>query len=134
MLLTKECDYGIRIVRALASGEKRTIREVYESEHIPGQYTYRIIKKLERAGILQSVRGRYGGYLLRKPLSAFTLYDVIVAVDDNLYIKDCLRKGGSCPFKNVKHPCTIHMEFKRLQKLLVGEMRKKTMKDVLQIT
>ena len=52
MLFTKECDYAIRIMRALSSGELISVSRVCEMEHLPSAMTYqkagkvRIFKKL----------------------------------------------------------------------------------------
>ena len=131
MLLTRECDYGVRIIRALADGGKKTMEEICAAECIPGQYAYKILKKLQRAAFLRIIRGRDGGYQLLKPLQAFTLYDVITAVDENLFLFECLRDDSTCPFKTHERPCAIHKEFERTQKRLIDELRLKTMNEVL---
>jgi len=131
MLLTKESDYGIRTIRALAADEKKTVRVICETEHIPNQYAYKILKKLEHAGFVHSVRGRDGGYCLSKPLNTYTLYDVVVALDENFAIFECLREDSECVFKDPEHTCTVHLEFIRLQQMLVDEMRKLTMDKLL---
>ena len=131
MLLTRECDYGIRIIRALSGGEKRTMKDICDLEHIPGQYAYRIIKKLERTAFLRVIHGRGGGYQLEKSLDSFTLYDVIIAIDENLFVFECLRNDKFCPFKTAKQPCAVHEEFKRIQNRLIDEMRQKPMSVVL---
>ena len=131
MFLTKECDYGIRVIRALANYQKKTVEEISDAEHIPHQYAYKILKKLERVGFVQSLRGRDGGYQLAKPLYTFTLYDVVSAVDENLFLFECLRGSKLCPLNNLEKPCAVHLEFERIQELLVSEMRSKTMDEVL---
>jgi len=131
MLLTKESDYGIRTIRALASNEKKTVLEICEAEHIPNQYAYKILKKLEHAGFVHSVRGRNGGYCLSKPLCTYTLHDVVVALDENFAVFECLREKSLCDFKKAEHKCTVHLEFIRLQQMLVDEMRKITMDKLL---
>ena len=131
MLLTKESDYGIRTIRALAADEKKTVREICDSENIPNQYAYKILKKLEHAGFVQSVRGRDGGYCLSKPLHTYSLYDIVAALDKNFAIFECLREDSLCDFKDSEHPCTVHLEFIRLQQMLVDEMRRKTMDKLL---
>ena len=131
MLLTKESDYGIRTIRALATNEKKTVREICEAEHIPNQYAYKILKKLEHAGFVHSVRGRDGGYCLSKPLFSYTLFDVVAALDENFAVFECLREDSSCLFKNSEPTCTVHLEFIRLQMMLVDEMRKITMDKLL---
>jgi len=133
MLLTKECDYGVRIIRALADGKKKTVATICEIERIPIPYAYKILKKLEYAGLLQARRGREGGYHLAKSLDVITLYDIVTAVDENLLIFECLSNHKHCPLHQPNKPCNVHLEFDRLQALLVAEMQAKTMCEVLQM-
>ena len=131
MLLTKECDYGIRIIRALKDKEKRTVQAVCELERIPHKYAYKILKKLQRAGLVQNKRGPDGGYFLIKSLNSFTMYDVVTAIDERLFLSECLRDDIQCPLNNENTPCTIHHELIRLQNLLISEMKVKPMKELL---
>jgi len=131
MFLTKECDYGIRVIRALAGEEKKTVETISALEHIPDQYAYKILKKLEHAGFVRSIRGRDGGYQLAKPLNAITLYDVASAISEKLFLFECLREGNSCSRNPPDHPCTVHVEFKRIQELLIHEMRRKTIEGLV---
>ena len=133
MFLTKECDYGLRIIRALADGEKSTAEEICEAENIPGQFAYKILKKLERADYLRSSRGRDGGYWLIKPISDITIFDVVSAIDKNLYINECLRGNKRCTCNPVKKPCGVHSELKRIQEVLVEELNQKTISEVVTI-
>ena len=131
MLLTKECDYGLRIIRSLKDKEKKTVKTICELEHIPHKYAYKILKKLQKAGLVQNRRGPKGGYLLIKPLNSFTLYDVINAVDERLFLFECLRDKNLCPCNREDMPCLVHMELVRLQDLLISEMKVKSMEEVL---
>jgi len=133
MFLTKECDYSLRIIRALIGGRKKTVEEICDIEYIPHQYAYKILKKLQHAGFVQSIRGRDGGYRLDKPLDTFTIFDVVSAIDSNLFVFECLREGKECPRNLSERLCAVHLEFERIQKLLVGEMRMKTMSEVLRL-
>ncbi|MCL2409885.1 MAG: Rrf2 family transcriptional regulator [Oscillospiraceae bacterium] len=131
MLLTKECDYGMRIIRRLADGERKTVMSICNTEEIPVPYAYKITKKLEHAGLLQSLRGQNGGYQLAKSLDMITLYDIATAVDENCLVFACLAEGTLCPFHHADQPCAVHLEFKRIQDLLVSEMQAKTIGEVL---
>ena len=133
MLLKKECDYGLRAIRALVGGEIKTVKYICELEHIPHDYGYKILKKLQKAGLVQNKRGPAGGYFLIKPLDSFTLYDVVSAVDSKLFLLDCLRTGVYCTRNTQKAPCKIHQELARIQNLMVSELESKTMDKVLQI-
>ena len=131
MFLTKEGDYGLRIIRSLADGEMKTVEVICSSECIPGQFAYKILKKLSNAGIVQSIRGRNGGYRLAKDLHTFTLYDVIAAVEDNLLLFECLREDSDCPRNSDEDPCAVHEEYKRIQKLIEDETMGKTMDKII---
>ena len=49
MLITRETDYALRILRALAPGSCLTVGEIAEKESLPHKFTYKIMKKLEKA-------------------------------------------------------------------------------------
>ena len=135
MFLTKECDYGIRVIRALADGAKKTVESIAKDELIPQKYAYKIVKKLERIGLVQSIRGRSGGYLLTKSLEDVTLLDIIMAVDSGRYIKECLQTDNDCIFKDhPQRPCGIHLELVRLQSVVITELSSKPMTEVLRIS
>ena len=134
MLLTKECDYGVRIIRALADGTKKTVETMAAEEQIPQKYAYKIVSKLVQAGFITSTRGRTGGYVISKPLSEFTLIDIITAVDAHRYVNDCLRPGSACVFRDdPDNSCKVHVELEQIQELVVAALRAKTMDEVLQI-
>jgi Rrf2 family protein len=129
MFLTKECDYGIRIIRALADGQKKTAEEVCAIENIPGQFAYKILKKMERGGFLQSCRGRDGGYWLVKSLDEITIHDVITTIDDNLYLNECLRDDRPCSRNPKSSPCGVRVELERIQEKLVNELQQTSIRE-----
>jgi len=118
-------------MRTLADEEKRTVQTICDIEHIPHKYAYKILKKLQKAGLVQNKRGPDGGYFLQKPINTFTMYDVINAVDERLFLFECLISGAQCPRNTGDAPCTIHNELARLQVLLVNEMKAKTIEEIL---
>jgi len=133
MYLTRECDYGIRVIRALATGKKKTVQEICDAELIPKPFGYKILKKLEYAGFLRSIRGCDGGYQLIKPLNTFTISDIVFAVDEELFITDCLKDDNDCNFKKARETCPIHIEFERIQKALVGELSRYTIAELISL-
>jgi len=131
MLLTKECDYGIRIIRALHDGEKRTVKTICDVEHVPYKYAYKILKKLQKAGLVKNKLGPSGGYFLDKPLNSFSLYDVVCAVDDRLFLFDCLKHGAACSRNTDEEPCNVHIELERIQKKLVEVLKSKSIDQII---
>jgi len=134
MFLTKECDYGVRIIRALSDGGKKTVDKISVAEQIPQKYAYKIVNKMVQSGLVNSTRGRVGGYHLNKALDSITLLDIIKAVDANRYVNECLHPDASCHFKGKsEQPCKVHAELERIQMMIVSELNAKTMDEVLQV-
>lgn len=127
MFITRECDYAIRIVRALANTEKKSVNVICEEEHVPVYFAYKILKKLERAKLVSSIRGAVGGYQLAKDLKKVTLYDVISSVDAELILNACLKDGFQCPKNPNETCCKVHVELDRIQDNLVNMLHEKTM-------
>jgi len=130
MFFTRECDYGFRIMRSLCDGEMRTVKSISEMENIPYQYTFKILKRLRDAGFLQTIRGRDGGYVLNTSLDDITIYDVAAALNENLFINNCLKKSSHCSAKK-REVCGYHQEIKRQQFILEKEMRSKKLSELV---
>jgi len=131
MFLTKECDYAIRIIRELGNGKITSVKYICENEHVPQQFAYKILKKLEKAGFVSSHRGNTGGYQLVADPNEFTLLDVVCSIDDQLVINKCLIDGYFCPNNEKKDCCKVHHELKRVQADLVANLQAKTVAEIL---
>ena len=95
MLFTREVDYAIRTLRSLKSGEKYSVGMICDNEDIPEAFTYKILKKLQRADVISITRGMYGGYQLNKDLSTVSLFDIVVAIDPEFIITSCMKDEDS---------------------------------------
>ena len=131
MFLTKECDYAIRVVRELADSEIKSVGAICEREKIPHPFAYKILKKLERAGIVDSRRGAAGGYRLTRATGNITLFDIINAVDERLVLNDCLQKGYVCIRNPGGNSCGVHCELIRVQNILMETLKEKTMDELI---
>lgn len=132
MFLTRECDYAVRIVRALSDYEKRPVKDISEMEYIPFQFAYKVLKKLEKSKLVSSYRGVYGGYQLTKKLEDITLLDILVSVDEELVINECLIDGFKCPNDTHSSHCSVHIELIRIQALIESTLQEKSMAQILE--
>jgi Rrf2 family protein len=131
MLITKECDYAVRIIRELANGGRRTVDDIARNEKMSAQFAYKILKKLEKGGLVRAFRGKTGGYELAKGADAFSLYDIFSATEGRLILTACLQSGFDCPMNRGDSPCGVHTEFVRLQKIFIDILKEKTFSEVL---
>lgn len=130
MLFTRESDYAIRIVRALKDEEKLTIKTICEREKLPEAFAYKIIKKLSKSGIVEIKRGANGGYVLNKNLKDLTLYDVVVSVEPDFAVMECI--NTFCSRNGAKGMCKVHKELVYIQKQVENLLKRKTLEEILE--
>lgn len=133
MLLTRETDYALRILRALASGERITAQELSENEQIPHQFAYKILKKLQNAGFVGITRGTDGGCSLKAALSDITLYQLICAMERDTAIGPCMRAGYACQWRKAHGNAICHANSRLLgiQRTLDNELQSHTLQEIL---
>lgn len=129
MLINRKTDYAIRVVRALSDMNIHSASDVEKEEAVPISFAYKILKKLAKAGIIEIIRGPSGGYRLAKKCDNLNLYDIISAVDDDFVINECIREGYVCTSEDKL--CTVHNEFMRVQQVIINELRRKSLAEIL---
>ena len=129
MLVTRRSDYATRIIRVLKDGNIHNVSEMCDLEEIPKAFAYKILRELEAAGLVKSERGNRGGYILNRSLEDITLYDIISITEDDVAILHCMKE--ECDRNPADMPCKVHKEFARIQTVLMNEMRKKSMAEIL---
>src|SRR5437016_10167392 len=88
MKITAQEEYGLRCLLRLAraaDGQSLTIPEIAAVEGLSGAYVAKILAVLRQAGLIESVRGRAGGYRLAKAPAEIGLGTVIMSIGDPLY-------------------------------------------------
>ncbi|MDO4545035.1 MAG: Rrf2 family transcriptional regulator [Bacillota bacterium] len=129
MLITRRSDYAMRICRVLQDGKVHNVREICDKEEIPRAFAYKILRELEMADLVKSERGNQGGYYLNKPLEDLTIYDVVSVTEGDLAILHCMKED--CERNPDDMPCKVHKEIERIQGLLVKEMKRKTIAEIM---
>ena len=85
MNISSRCEYACRAVVELArSGNQEepiTAQAIAEKRGIPEKYLVHILLQLKRAGLVRSIRGAQGGYLLGRSPDDITVLDIVEAID-----------------------------------------------------
>ena len=134
MKLRKLTDYAIRCIRAVAVSNTDTVisGKIAEMECIPKAYVLTVLAYLRDAGIMESSQNRHfdkgGGYRLIKDPNDITLYDVIKITEGEIKINSCLYDDDCCVNKTT---CKVHKEFDRINDILIKELSKKSLSQIL---
>lgn len=131
MLITRETDYALRVLRALAGGEQLTAGEIAESELVPKQFAYKIIKKLSKAGMVSITRGADGGCRLAADLSRVTLSDLMNAMDEDKSVTACMEAGYDCAWRERHGGCAVHCGLTKVQRALDRELKAHTLRSLI---
>ena len=102
MVITRETDYALRILRALLDGELHAVGEIAQAELLPQAFAYKILKKLEKAGLLEIRRGTAGGCRLTADLDQTSLYDLMLAMGERSDL--CRLHGAGLPVPLAQQP------------------------------
>lgn len=90
--LSKLADYAVVVLQALRSGEDTVYNasRLSAATKLPEPTVSKILKKLKKAGILQSIQGPKGGYFISEGAGVITVLSVIEAIDGPVYVVDCI--------------------------------------------
>ena len=83
MKITAQEEYGLRCLLQLArtpQGQVVTVKEIAAKEGLSSAYVEKLLRILGRAGLVHSMRGLKGGYVLNRPASAIALGEVVRAL------------------------------------------------------
>lgn len=132
MLITRECDYAVRVLRAMAGEKRVSVNEICEKELITVPFAYKILKKLQKSGFVRGYRGVHGGYSLNCDLDKVTLYDVYTTIDPELFIIDCLEPGYECAINGADgQTCSVHRELREIQEELCRMLKRKSIEKLI---
>ncbi|MFO7304895.1 MAG: SUF system Fe-S cluster assembly regulator [Gammaproteobacteria bacterium] len=96
--LSKLTDYGTVILACLAAQPDRlwTAAEVAERTRVAQPTVSKLLKMLQRSGLVSSTRGSHGGYQLARPAEQITAAEILEALEGPFAITECSSERGAC--------------------------------------
>lgn len=99
MKIPLKVEYACRVMAQLARCHGRSewphIEQLAAAEAIPANYLVQILNDLRTNGLVNSRRGKQGGYQLARPPEDITLADIIRAIDGDLLTSSTNPEGAS---------------------------------------
>lgn len=100
MRLTKQTNYAVRMLMYCAANEGRLSRipEIAKAYGVSELFLFKILQPLNKAGLVETVRGRNGGVKLGRAADKITLFDVVRVTEDSFAMAECFEDGAvECP-------------------------------------
>lgn len=132
--LTKKADYGLIALRHLALGETgatASAKEMADAYGLPLPLLSKILQKLARGGMLQSVAGTNGGYRLTRDPARISAMEVIRAIDGPVVLTSCFTEhSGEHKNCNTSAMCTVREPLRRVHEAMLGLLEKFTIAEL----
>jgi len=132
MMLTTKGRYAVMALLDIASEDpKKAVKlsTISDRQGIALNYLEQIFLKLKRAGIVNSVRGPGGGYLLTADTASISIDQIIDAVEESIDMTRCAGRGKGCMPKNLK--CKAHDLWEGLSNKIRGYFQDISLKNVI---
>jgi len=133
MRITTKGRYGLRAVMCLAMASHTrpvSIRSISQEENVSSEFLEQIFFKLKKAGLIRSIRGPGGGFVLNRKPSEISVHDILMAVGETPGLTPCtLRRTTLCD--RVDH-CAAHDVWTGLQKTMEDYLSSITMNDIME--
>lgn len=104
MLISTKGRYALRLMIDLAEHQADgliPLREISERQNISVKYLESIINPLVKAGLVEGVRGKKGGYRLAKNPEDCTILEILIPTEECLAPVSCLESNAPvCPLAN----------------------------------
>jgi FeS assembly SUF system regulator len=111
--ISKLTDYATVILAALAEDPERVQTATALAEHtrVAPPTVSKLLKQLQRAGLVTSTRGLHGGYQLSRPASQISAAAILDALEGPLALTDCSVGHGQCC---IEETCRVGRSWQRL--------------------
>jgi Rrf2 family protein len=140
MKLSKRGEYALRslinlgIAAEVGRGLVR-VSELADHEQLPVKFLEQIMQALKEAGLVESERGKFGGYRLAKPAAKITIGSVVRLLDGPLAPIGCVSQTAyeKCTCPDEAH-CGLRMLMLDVRNAIAGILDRYTLADVVGIT
>lgn len=134
MILSQKSEYAVRAALELAkkqgSGPVKAAK-IASAQSVPVRFLENILGQLRQAGIVESVRGKEGGYLLGPSARDLTVGEVIRGIQGPMSAIDCAEAepGRDCA---LRPGCVLRPMWERAQKAMTDVYDATTFEDLVE--
>ena len=130
MRLTTKGRFAVTAMLDLAmNADKGAVKlnAISERQNISLSYLEQLFSKLRRAGLVESIRGPGGGYILGSPCGNINIAQIIAAAEDSLDATQCSSKANC----HNGAPCLTHDLWENLNKTINDYLGSVTLQHIL---
>jgi Rrf2 family iron-sulfur cluster assembly transcriptional regulator len=133
MRLTTKGRYGVRAVLNLATHDQQrpiSISQIAREEDLSPEFLEQIFFKLKKAGVIRSIRGPKGGFVLKWKPADVTIKSILDAVGESINPTPCTN-GSSEPCPREKE-CAMVPVWNGFHELIAEHLDSISIKDIIE--
>lgn len=128
--LSTKGQYGVRAMYEIARGYPETpvtIKEISERQDVSVAYLEQILNKLRKAGLIRSIKGPGGGYVLNKSPEKVSIASILNELEGPVALTSCLDPKEGCIRVD---SCVTHLLWKALGEQVEAFLKTITLKNL----
>ena len=132
MNITSKGRYALRVMIDLAQHAEEgvvSLKTIADRQGISMKYLESIVGELKKAELVDSTRGKEGGYVLNRRPNQYSIGEILRCIEDNLAPVACI-KAGSIQCDHAGECMTVPM-WKELDELTNNYLDGVTLEDLL---
>lgn len=127
--MSKLADYATVIVTEMARDPDtvQSANSLATATGVARPTVSKVLKALARGGVVESLRGVNGGYILPRPPGHITLAEVIAAIDGPIGVTECSALPGLCLREAV---CAVRANWQKVNRIIYETLQQVTLADM----
>ena len=97
-----------------------SIKDISKREDISEKYLEQVISSLVKARLLRSIRGSNGGYVLNRPISSYSAFDILSATE-----------GELSPILNIDVSASTYPFWKKYEEVVEGFLKSISLENII---
>lgn len=129
-MFSRGCEYALQSMLYLASKPENTPtlqRDISNALNIPPHFLGKVLQMLARSRLVVSQKGTAGGFILAKSPENITPYEIIQAIDGDVFLDDCVLGFPQC---GDEYPCPVHTRWKNLKQGIIQMLKNKNIEQL----
>lgn len=111
VLFSRKCEYALQGILYLAEMQDQgniSAEQISRDLHISKEFISKTLQSLVKDGIVQSHRGKSGGFSLARDPATMSLLDIVLIIDGNTIFESCVLGLPTCGSDS---PCPVHEQW-----------------------
>ncbi len=135
MKISKLTDYAVVVLTQLGRDNGvHTVSALAEATGIPAPTIAKLLKPLVSAGLVASLRGAYGGYVLSQEPKRITVAAIITALEGPIAVTECVGASDTDSPCGVERLCPMRGNWEKINRAVQHALEEVSLADMSAMT